>query len=159
MTLLTESLIYLLAAVISVPLSRRLGLGSILGYLAAGIIIGPYGFALIRDAEHILHFAELGVVFLLFIVGLELKPSRLWVMRRMVFGLGATQVVVTAVAIALVAWSAGLSRNTAFIIGPILALSSTAFVLQMLAEKKQLSAIHGRAAFRSCFFRILPQFH
>ena len=155
MTLLTESLIYLLAAVISVPLSRRLGLGSILGYLAAGIIIGPYGFALIRDAEHILHFAELGVVFLLFIVGLELKPSRLWVMRRMVFGLGATQVVVTAVAIALVAWSAGLSRNTAFIIGPILALSSTAFVLQMLAEKKQLSAIHGRAAFSVLLFQDL----
>ena len=155
MTLLTESLIYLLAAVISVPLSRRLGLGSILGYLAAGIIIGPYGFALIRDAEHILHFAELGVVFLLFIVGLELKPSRLWVMRRMVFGLGATQVVVTAVAIALVAWSAGLSSNTAFIIGPILALSSTAFVLQMLAEKKQLSAIHGRAAFSVLLFQDL----
>ncbi len=155
MTLLAESLIYLLAAVISVPLSRRLGLGSILGYLAAGIIIGPYGFALIRDAEHILHFAELGVVFLLFIVGLELKPSRLWVMRRMVFGLGATQVVVTSAAIALMAWSAGLSGNTALIIGPILALSSTAFVLQMLAEKKQLSAVHGRAAFSVLLFQDL----
>ena len=155
MTLLVESLIYLLAAVISVPLSRRLGLGSILGYLAAGIIIGPYGFALIRDAEHILHFAELGVVFLLFIVGLELKPSRLWVMRRLIFGLGATQVVVTSAAIALMAWSAGLSGNTALIIGPILALSSTAFVLQMLAEKKQLSAVHGRAAFSVLLFQDL----
>lgn len=155
MTLLAESLIYLLAAVICVPLSRRLGLGSILGYLAAGIIIGPYGFAFIRNAEHILHFAELGVVFLLFIVGLELKPSRLWVMRRMVFGLGATQVVVTAAAIALVSWSLGLSRNAAMIIGAILALSSTAFVLQMLAEKKQLGAIHGRAAFSVLLFQDL----
>ncbi len=155
MTLLAESLIYLLAAVICVPLSRHLGLGSILGYLAAGIIIGPYGFAFIRNAEHILHFAELGVVFLLFIVGLELKPSRLWVMRRMVFGLGATQVVVTAAAIALVSWSLGLSRNAAMIIGAILALSSTAFVLQMLAEKKQLGAIHGRAAFSVLLFQDL----
>jgi len=155
MTLLAESLVYLLAAVICVPLSRRLGLGSILGYLAAGIIIGPYGFAFIRNAEHILHFAELGVVFLLFIVGLELKPSRLWVMRRMIFGLGATQVVVTAAAIALVSWSLGLSRNAAMIIGAILALSSTAFVLQMLAEKKQLSAIHGRAAFSVLLFQDL----
>ncbi len=155
MDLLTQSLIYLLAAVICVPLSRRFGLGSILGYLVAGIIIGPYGFAFVRDAEHILHFAELGVVFLLFIVGLELKPSRLWVMRRMVFGLGATQVIVTAVAITLIAWSLGLSGRAALIIGPILALSSTAFVLQMLAEKKQLNAIHGRAAFSVLLFQDL----
>jgi glutathione-regulated potassium-efflux system ancillary protein KefC/glutathione-regulated potassium-efflux system protein KefB len=155
MDLLTQSLIYLLAAVISVPLSRRFGLGSVLGYLVAGIIIGPFGFAFVRDAEHILHFAELGVVFLLFVVGLELKPSRLWVMRRMVFGLGATQVIVTAAAITLVAWSLGLSGRDAVIIGPILALSSTAFVLQMLAEKKQLSAIHGRAAFSVLLFQDL----
>lgn len=155
MSLLAESLIYLLAAVISVPLSRRLGLGSILGYLAAGIIIGPFGFAFVRDPEHILNFGELGVVFLLFIVGLELKPSRLWVLRRMVFGLGATQVIVTAVVIALVAWSLGQPGNAAFIIGPILALSSTAFVLQMLSEKKQLSAIHGRAAFSVLLFQDL----
>lgn len=155
MSLLAESLIYLLAAVISVPLSRRLGLGSILGYLAAGIIIGPFGFAFVRDPEHILNFGELGVVFLLFIVGLELKPSRLWVLRRMVFGLGVTQVIVTAVVIALVAWSLGQPRNAAFIIGPILALSSTAFVLQMLSEKKQLSAIHGRAAFSVLLFQDL----
>ena len=103
MTLLAESLIYLLAAVIAVPLSRRLGLGSVLGYLAAGIIIGPFGFSFVNDADHIIHFAELGVVFLLFIVGLELKPSRLWVMRRMVFGLGTAQVIVTSAAIALIA--------------------------------------------------------
>lgn len=155
MTLLAESLIYLLAAVISVPISRRLGFGSVLGYLAAGIIIGPFGFAFVADADHILHFAELGVVFLLFIVGLELKPSRLWVMRRMVFGLGTAQVLVTAAIIALLAWALGLAANAAVVIGLILALSSTAFVLQMLAEKKQLGAAHGRAAFSILLFQDL----
>jgi len=155
MTLLAESLIYLLAAVIAVPLSRRLGLGSVLGYLAAGIIIGPFGLAFIRDPDHILHFAELGVVFLLFIVGLELKPSRLWVMRRMVFGLGAAQVIVSAVAITLVAWAFGFGVKEAIITGLILALSSTAFVLQMLGEKKQLGASHGRAAFSILLFQDL----
>ena len=155
MTLLAESLIYLLAAVIAVPLSRRLGLGSILGYLAAGIIIGPFGFAFIRDADHALHFAELGVVFLLFIVGLELKPSRLWVLRRMVFGLGATQFFASALAIALVAWIFGYSGNAAIVAGMILALSSTAFVIQMLSEKKQLSTTHGRAAFSILLFQDL----
>ena len=133
MSLLGESLVYLLAAVISVPISRRLGFGSVLGYLAAGIIIGPFGFSFVDDAEHILHFAELGVVFLLFIVGLELKPARLWVMRNMVFGLGAAQVIISAAAIALVAWALGLANDAAIVVGLILALSSTAFVLQMLA--------------------------
>lgn len=155
MGLLTETLIYLLAAVISVPISRRLGFGSVLGYLVAGIIIGPFGFAFVADAEHILHFAELGVVFLLFIVGLELKPSRLWVMRRMVFGLGAAQAIVSAAGIALVAWALGLSANAAIVVGLVLALSSTAFVLQMLAEKKQLGASHGRAAFSILLFQDL----
>lgn len=155
MSLLTETLIYLLAAVISVPLSRRLGFGSVLGYLAAGIIIGPFGFSFVDDAEHILHFAELGVVFLLFVVGLELQPSRLWVMRRMVFGLGAAQVLLSAAGIAVVAWALGLSANAATVIGLILALSSTAFVLQMLAEKKQLGARHGRAAFSILLFQDL----
>jgi len=155
MSLLAETLIYLLAAVISVPISRRLGFGSVLGYLAAGIIIGPFGLAFVSDAEHILHFAELGVVFLLFIVGLELKPSRLWVMRRMVFGLGASQVFVSAAAISVIAWALGLAANAAIVVGLILALSSTAFVLQMLAEKKQLGASHGRAAFSILLFQDL----
>jgi monovalent cation:proton antiporter-2 (CPA2) family protein len=153
--LLIESLIYLLAAVISVPLSRRLGFGAVLGYLAAGIVIGPFGFAFVADVEHILHFAELGVVFLLFIVGLELKPSRLWVMRRMVFGLGTSQVVTSAMAISLVAWLFGFQANAAVVTGLILALSSTAFVLQMLAEKKQLGSSHGRAAFSILLFQDL----
>ena len=169
MNLLIESLIYLLAAVISVPLSRRLGFGAVLGYLAAGIVIGPFGFAFVADVEHILHFAELGVVFLLFIVGLELKPSRLWVMRRMVFGLGTSQVLTSAMAISLVAWLFGFQANAAVVMGNsrdaahvpavvmglILALSSTAFVLQMLAEKKQLGSSHGRAAFSILLFQDL----
>jgi monovalent cation:proton antiporter-2 (CPA2) family protein len=146
-SLLQESIIYLLAAIISVPISKRLGFGSVLGYLAAGIIIGPFGFAFIHEPQHILHFAELGVVFLLFIIGLELKPSRLWVMRKMVFGLGTAQVLVSALVIGLLAWLYGLGATTSAVIGLILALSSTAFVLQMLAEKKQLTSNYGRAAF------------
>jgi len=146
-TLLQESIIYLLAATISVPISKRLGFGSVLGYLAAGIIIGPFGFGFVHEPEHILHFAELGVVFLLFVIGLELKPSRLWVMRKMVFGLGTAQVLASAFVIGLLAWLYGLGTTTSVVIGLILALSSTAFVLQMLAEKKQLTSHFGRAAF------------
>jgi glutathione-regulated potassium-efflux system ancillary protein KefC len=146
-TILQESIIYLLAAIISVPISKRLGFGSVLGYLCAGILIGPFGFGFVHEPEHILHFAELGVVFLLFIIGLELKPSRLWVMRKMVFGLGTAQVLGTAAVIAALASLYGLGTQTSIVIGLILALSSTAFVLQMLAEKKQLSTQYGRAAF------------
>ena len=112
MTLLQESIIYLLAAIISVPISKRLGFGSVLGYLVAGIIIGPFGFGFIHEAQHILHFAELGVVFLLFVIGLELKPSRLWVMRKMVFGLGTAQVLASALVIGLLAWLYGLGAAT-----------------------------------------------
>ncbi len=155
MSLLEESIVYLLAAIIMVPISRRLGFGSILGYLAAGIIIGPFGVKLINDPEHILHFAELGVVFLLFIVGLELQPSRLWILRRMVFGLGSAQVVISTAIIAAIAWVLGLDGKPAVIIGLILALSSTAFVLQMLAEKKELTTSHGRAAFSILLFQDL----
>ncbi len=155
MSFLAESLIFLVAAVISVPISRRLGFGSVLGYLAAGILIGPFAFKLVVDAEHILHFAELGVVLLLFIVGLELKPSRLWVMRRMVFGLGTAQVFLSAAAIGAIAVALGLSVNAAIVVGLVLALSSTAFVLQMLAEKKQLGSSHGRAAFSILLFQDL----
>ncbi len=155
MGILAESLIFLLAAVIAVPISRRLGFGSVLGYLAAGIVIGPFGFAFVTDAEHILHFAELGVVLLLFVVGLELQPSRLWVMRRLVFGLGTAQVLVSAAAVAGVAYALNLSMNAAIVVGLVLALSSTAFVLQMLAEKKELTTQHGRAAFSILLFQDL----
>lgn len=155
MSLLQQSVVYLLAAIVMVALSRRLGFGSVLGYLAAGIMIGPFGFGFIHDPEHILHFAELGVVFLLFVVGLELQPSRLWVLRKMVFGLGSAQVIISAVVIAAIAWSFGLGTTPAIVIGCILALSSTAFVLQMLAEKKELTTSHGRAAFSILLFQDL----
>jgi Kef-type K+ transport system membrane component KefB len=92
MDLLSEVVVYLIAALIAVPISKRLGFGSVLGYLMAGIIIGPSLLGLIKDPDHILHFAELGVVFLLFVIGLELRPPRLWVLRKMVFGLGSSQV-------------------------------------------------------------------
>ncbi len=116
MSLLIEFVIYLLAAIIGVSISRRLGFGSILGYLGAGIIIGPFGLKLVSDPEHILHFAELGVVLLLFVIGLELRPSRLWILRRMVFGLGAAQVFASALVIAGLAWATGLQPATATVI-------------------------------------------
>ena len=103
MSTLFEVIVYLTAAIIAVPISKRFGLGSVLGYLAAGILIGPFGIGIIEDADHTLHFAELGVVFLLFVIGLELQPSRLWVLRRMVFGLGSMQVILSALAITAIA--------------------------------------------------------
>lgn len=154
-SLLTEAIVYLLAALVAVPISKRLGFGSVLGYLVAGIIIGPAGFGFVGDPEHILHFAELGVVLLLFIIGLELQPSRLWVLRRMVFGLGSAQVVVSAAVIAAIAMLLGQPFKVAAIVGLILALSSTAFVLQMLAEKNQLATGYGRAAFTILLFQDL----
>jgi monovalent cation:proton antiporter-2 (CPA2) family protein len=155
MSLLQEAVIYLFAALIAVPLSKKLGFGAVLGYLLAGIVIGPAALGLISDPEHILHFAELGVVFLLFVIGLELQPSRLWVLRKMIFGLGASQVIVSAAAIAAVSLAFGLDLATSILIGLILSLSSTAFVLQLLAEKKQLTTSHGRAAFAILLFQDL----
>ena len=155
MDILQEAIIFLIAALIAVPISKRLGFGSVLGYLTAGILIGPSTFGLIKDPDHILHFAELGVVFLLFVIGLELRPSRLWVLRKMVFGLGSAQVLGSAAVIAAIALLFGLEVKPALVIGFILALSSTAFVLQMLAEKKQLNTSHGRAAFAILLFQDL----
>ena len=153
--MLFEIIVFIIAAILAVPISKKIGFGSVLGYLAAGIIIGPYGLQLIEDAENILHFAELGVVFLLFIIGLELQPSRLWVLRRMVFGLGTLQVLVSAVAIFAIARLAGFETVPAAVIGLILALSSTAFVLQMLAEQNELTTSYGRAAFTVLLFQDL----
>ena len=111
-----------------VPISKKLGFGSVLGYLAAGIVIGPFGLGFIRDGEHILHFAELGVVFLLFVIGLELQPSRLWVLRRMVFGLGSAQVMISAGAIASVVDNA---------VGD---LSASANLIEIAIDNAQLKA-------------------
>ncbi len=155
MDFLEEAAIFLGTAIIAVPLFRRLGFGSVLGYLAAGVAIGPWVLGLISDSENILHFAELGVVFLLFVIGLELQPHRLWVLRKQVFGLGLAQVVVTGAVLSGIGLLAGLAFNVAILVGFGLALSSTAFVLQMLAEKNQLSTVHGRWAFAVLLFQDL----
>ena len=118
--------IFLLTAVIVVPLFRRLQLGSVLGYIAAGVLIGPWGLGLIPRAEGTLHVAELGVVLLLFLVGLELEPSRLWALRHSVFGLGGAQVVGCGVALGVVAHAFGLAWQPAIVVGFGLAMSSTA---------------------------------
>ena len=115
MPLLAQTAIFLAAAVIAVPLSRRLGLGAVLGYLAAGVVIGPWVLRLISDVESILHFAEFGVVLLLFIIGLELQPARLWVMRKAIFGLGGSQVLVTAGLLGTAGYLFGLSAQAAVV--------------------------------------------
>ena len=155
MGFLSEAVVFLAAAIICVPLFRRLGFGSVLGYLAAGVLIGPWGFRLINDPDNIFRFAELGVVFLLFVIGLELQPSRLWVLRKQVFGLGFAQVAVTGSALAGLGLVIGLAPAAAWLAGFALALSSTAFVLQMLAEKKQLTTVHGRWGFAVLLFQDL----
>ncbi|TJZ74252.1 monovalent cation:proton antiporter-2 (CPA2) family protein [Chitiniphilus eburneus] len=155
MSLTSQIAVFLCAAVVMVPLFRRAGLGAILGYLAGGVLIGPWGLGLVANVENILHFSELGVVLLLFVIGLELQPSRLWVLRRAVFGLGGAQVGVTALAIGGALMLMGTPLAAAIVAGLGLALSSTAFVLQMLAEKKQLTTRHGRDAFAILLFQDL----
>ncbi len=152
---LSEVSILLLAAVIAVPLFKRLRLGAVLGYLAAGAALGPHGFGAIDDPESIVQVSRFGVVLLLFVIGLELKPQRLWVMRRRVFGLGGAQVLVTGAALAGVALILGLAPETAGIAGFALALSSTAFVLPLLAERDEINAPHGRASFAVLLFQDL----
>jgi glutathione-regulated potassium-efflux system protein KefB len=155
MHFLEQAAVFLLTAVLLVPLFQRLKLGSVLGYLGAGMLIGPWGLGMIGEVESTLEFAEFGVVLLLFLVGLELQPSRLWVLRRPVFGLGGAQVVVTgAVLTALALWS-GLSWQAALVTGFGLAMSSTALVLASLAERKQLATRHGREAFAVLLFQDL----
>lgn len=156
MTLLQQAAIYLGAAIVAVPLFNRLGFGSILGYLVAGVAIGPWVLGLVGDVDHIFHFAELGVVLLLFLIGLELQPSRLWVLRRSIFGLGAAQVLVTSIALAAAGWwLLDLTVPVALVAGLGLSLSSTAFVVQLLAEKKQLTTLSGRSAFAILLFQDL----
>lgn len=148
-----ETIIFLAAAVLMVPLCKKIGLGSVLGYLAAGVLIGPFGLNLIHEVDHTLHFAELGVVLLLFIIGLELQPSRLWALRHPIFVFGGLQVVLSTVLIAYIASLFGLSKSAAIVVGLALAMSSTAFALQLLAEKQQLTSKHGRSAFAILLFQ------
>lgn len=153
--MLSQAIVFLIAAVLLVPLSGRLGLGAVLGYLIAGALIGPSGFGVVSDVDSVLHISELGIIMLLFLIGLELQPSRLWVLRRLVFGLGSAQVFITGAVIAVIAHVLGLDWPAAIVAGLGLAMSSTAFVMQTLAEKHQLSTRHGREAFAILLFQDL----
>jgi len=149
-----QALIYLAAAVVSVPLAKKLGFGSVLGYLLAGIIIGPFVLGLVgQDSDKVMHFAEFGVVLMLFVIGLELQPSLLWKMRHSIFGLGGLQVLITTIVITAVALIFKFKINQALGIGLILALSSTAIVLQTLTEKGLLKNIAGKSAFSVLLFQ------
>ncbi len=147
--------ILLATAVLLVPLSRRLGLGSVLGYLAGGALIGPSGLRLITDVEEIASVAGLGVVMLLFLIGIEVRPQRLWVMRRAVFVLGPAQVAVTTAALAVAGRLFGLPWPAAVVVGAGLALSSTAIVLPLLAERDLLGTAAGRDTFAVLLFQDL----
>ncbi|TXS91211.1 monovalent cation:proton antiporter-2 (CPA2) family protein [Parahaliea aestuarii] len=145
----------ILAAVIVVPLCARLGLGSVLGYLAAGVLVGPWVLGIVDEVEHVLHFAEYGVVLLLFVIGLELRPSRLWALRKAIFGAGTMQLLGSGVLLAGFLFLMGAPGKTAAVAGVVLALSSTAFALQILAERKELTARWGRTAFGVLLFQDL----
>lgn len=153
--MLTTLLALLAAATLAVPLTRRAGFGSVLGYLLAGILIGPSGLRLVTDVEQIADISSLGVVMLLFLIGLELRPQRLWVMRRAVFGLGASQVVLTSAGLAILGHAAGIEWAAAIVLGTGLAMSSTAIVLPMLAERDLLKSRAGRDGFAVLLFQDL----
>ena len=131
-----QAFVYLAAAVIAVPIAKRMGLGSVLGYLLAGMAIGPFGLGLIgEEGKDVMQFAEFGVVMMLFLIGLELQPALLWRLRKPILGTGGLQVALTAGAIAALGTALGLSWQAAVAVGLTLSLSSTAIVLQTLAEK------------------------
>ena len=152
-SLLFNVFVYLLATVVAVPISKRLGFGAVLGYLLAGVVIGPWGLGLIREAEDILHFAEFGVVLLLFAIGLELNPRRLWAMRKPILGLGGAQVVVTALILVGIEMALGLTGSVALVAAMGLSLSSTAMALQLLMEKNLLSTPAGHSGFSVLLFQ------
>jgi len=154
-SLLLNMLIYLLSAVIAVPLFKKIGLGSVLGYLVAGTIIGPWGLALITNIEDILHFSEFGVVLLLFLIGLELEPRRLWEMRHSIVGMGGGQVILSSLLFYIIALIFDLNWGSALIVAMALSLSSTAIALQILNEKNLLSTQTGNSAFSVLLFQDL----
>ena len=155
-TFFFQAFIYLAAAVVSVPLAKRLGLGSVLGYLIAGVAIGPFGFGLVgREGQDVMHFAEFGVVMMLFLVGLELQPALLWRLRGPILGLGGLQVGVSAVVLGTIAALAGLGLRAGLGVGMILALSSTAIVLQTLSEKGLMGTSAGQSSFAVLLFQDL----
>lgn len=153
MSPLAHVALFLLAVVIAVPLFRKLRLSSVLAYLAAGAVIGPWGLGMVTNVEETFEFAELGVVMLLFVIGLELQPSRLRVMRRSVLGLGSMQMTLTTLLLTGIVMGFGFAPKTAFVAGFALSLSSTPLVLQLLAERSELPTHHGRAAFSILLFQ------
>ena len=150
---LHTSSIFLAAAVVTVPLAQRFGLGAVLGYLLAGIAIGPWGLKLISDVDAILHFSEFGVVLLLFLIGLELNPNKLWKMRKPIIGLGGSQVVVTSCVITAAMMLYGLAWQVSVVIGMGLALSSTAIALRVIEERKLSSSESGQSGFAVLLFQ------
>ncbi|KTR89111.1 glutathione-regulated potassium-efflux system protein KefB [Pantoea dispersa] len=154
-TLLTAGVIYLVAAVLVVPIAARLGIGAVLGYLLAGIAIGPWGLGFISDVDEILHFSELGVVFLMFIIGLELNPAKLWALRRSIFGVGAAQVLVSAAILGVLLWLTDFNWQAAVIGGIGLAMSSTAMALQLMRDKGMNRSEAGQLGFSVLLFQDL----
>ncbi len=155
---LIQIAVFLMTAAIAAPLAKKLKIGSVLGYLIAGFLIGPYGVGIVYqlyDVENIRHIAEFGVVLLLFLIGLELRPKRIWAMRSAIFGLGGAQVVGSALMLMGFALLANVTPIVALFIGLSLALSSTAFVLQVLEERGELTKRHGRLAFSVLLFQDL----
>ena len=150
---LMNSFVYLAAAVVAVPLSKKLGLGAIVGYLAAGMAIGPWGLGLVRNVQDILHFAEFGVVLMLFLVGLELEPKRLWALRRPIFGWGSVQVLACTALITTAALLFGVRWQVALVAGLGLALSSTAIALQAIGERNLMPTSSGQAGFSILLFQ------
>jgi len=149
-----QALVYLAAAVVSVPIAKRLGLGSVLGYLLAGVIIGPFALGLIgEEGQDVMHFAEFGVVMMLFLIGLELQPAMLWRLRGPILGLGGLQVGASAAVIAAIALALGLPWQAALAVGLTLALSSTAIVLQTLNEKGLIRTDSGQSSFAVLLFQ------
>ncbi len=153
--ILLQAAIFFAAAVVAVLFSHRLGLGSIAGYLIAGIVLGPWGFKIVSDPHQINAFAELGVVFLLFVIGLELEPKRLWAMRGPLLGLGAAQVVGTVVAVMAAGWAAGIDWRIALVAGMALSISSTPLGLQPLIDRGALTSNGGKASFAIHLFQDL----
>ncbi|MBY5924835.1 MULTISPECIES: monovalent cation:proton antiporter-2 (CPA2) family protein [unclassified Halomonas] len=151
--LLFNVLIFLAAAVVVVPVIKRLGLGEVLGYLIAGVLIGPSALGLVPDAEGVLQFSQVGIVFLLFVIGLELKPARLKLMRKPVFGFGSLQVAITTLVLGVTALALGLSPVAAAVVGFSLGLCSTPLVLHLLGERQELNSRHGRNAFSLLLFQ------
>ena len=150
---LTSSLLYLSAAVVAVPVARAAGLGAILGYLAAGMVIGPWGLKLVTEVDNIMHFAEFGVVLMLFLVGLELEPRRLWTLRRPIFGWGSAQVLGCGAVLAGVSVLAGVPPALAVVAALGLALSSTAIALQVMQERNLMGTAGGQAGFSILLFQ------